>query len=192
MSERGQNWKLIVGVTLMGLVGWSAYASSAEIGSPACAAKVKDEVAALTRKNGHAPSNSAQNNLLLKCSEAEVGLDVEGLFAKHSQEGTTDKESRCQNSVKFAKVNGLETSGRSDEALVNVCLALPSDHDPACGFPADGESYFVVENQSCVSKASGITSHGVVAKAEPRVRKHDGDPQGGYDNGGGGTGGSAQ
>jgi hypothetical protein len=70
--------------------------------------------------------------------------------------------------------NGKDTSGRSQEALVSDCMALPSDHDANCGYSSG--DYAVVEAQKCVSKGSSIaSSHAVVAKAEKRVRKFD-DP----------------
>lgn len=190
-TESGKNGRLILVITLMGLIAWSAYAASAEPGSAACQARVKDEVAALVKKNGRNPSNEVKTNLLAACSEKEVGLDLEGLFAKHRQEGTADKESRCLTSVKFVRANGLDTTGRSAEELVRVCMALPSEHDPVCGFPAGTDTYSVVENQSCVTKQAGLTTHGVVAKAEKRARKGDtlDDGQG---DGGDGTGSSAQ
>ena len=92
--------------------------------------------------------------------------------------------------MKFVRDNGLEPSGRAAEELVKICLELPSDHDPVCGFPKDGESYSVVENQSCVTKQAGLTSHAVVAKAEKRARSHD--DTGGDADTGTGSGTSAQ
>lgn len=177
MCQKHKNLSLFVGVGLMGLVAWSVLASAAESGSGECTAKVNAEINALTKKNGgRRPSNAVQETLLTKCSEAQVGLVLEGLASKHTQESTTDKEARCQTSVKYAVANGKDTSGRSQEALVSDCLALPSDHDANCGYSSG--DYSVVEAQKCVSKSASIASaHGVVAKAEKRVRKFD-DPSG--------------
>lgn len=186
-NDGSKTWKLLVGVGLMGLTALSVIGSAAETGSPSCAAKVKDEMAALEKKNGHHASNSVKNNLLAKCSEAEVGVDLEGLFANHSQENKADKEARCQTSVKFAVQNGLEKSKPPNEELVHQCMTLPSEHNPVCGFPADADSYSVVENQRCVSKKTGITDHQVVAKAEKAQRKLDQSTAGESDDGSGGA-----
>ena len=78
-------------------------------------------------------------------------------------------EIRCQTSVKFMSENGFETSGRSTDELVKLCMELPSDHAPFCGIPGNDETYSIVENQSCVAKQAGLTSHAVMAKAEKRA-----------------------
>jgi hypothetical protein len=168
MSQRGSNWKLILCMTLMGLVGYSAFAASAESGTPECAAEANAKVAALTTKNGRHPSNEVRTNILATCSEKAVGRDLEGLFASHSQETLAQKEARCQASVAFAKAHGLASG--SDESLVQNCLSLPSDHNAACGF----DSYSVVDNQKCVTKSLGISSRDFVAKGGKRVVPREG------------------
>jgi hypothetical protein len=155
----------------------------ADQGTPACEAKVKSQVDALTQKNGRHPSNEVRTNLLAKCSEAAVGVDLEGLFANHDLEKNSDKADRCETSAKFALDHGLDTGGRSREELVQLCLSLPSEHNPACGFPEDPDRYFVVENQRCVPKSAGLTGE-VVAKTDgTRVHHYDTDQDGGTDDG---------
>jgi hypothetical protein len=173
MCQKRKNISLFIGVGLMGLVAWSAVVAAAQTGSAECTAKVSAEMATLVKKNGGRHASAAtQENLLIKCSEAQLGLVLEGVASKHAQETSTEKEVRCQTSVKYAVTNGKDTSGRSQEALVSDCMALPSDHDANCGYSSG--DYAAIEAQKCVSKGSSIAStHGVMAKAEKRVRKFD-------------------
>jgi hypothetical protein len=90
MSQQSKNVSLFVGLSLMGLAAWSALAAAAEKGSATCAAEVSAELNALAKKSGdRRPSGATQEKLLFKCSEAQVGLMLEGLASKHTQEGGT-------------------------------------------------------------------------------------------------------
>lgn len=83
--------------------------------------------------------------------------------------GGAGKEERCRDAA--SSQSKLDESRRPLEELISVCLALPSDHDTNCGFPASSDEYFVVEDQQCVTKIAGKSQeHSHARKVEARAR----------------------
>jgi hypothetical protein len=160
-KKRRQTLSLILGLIAIGLVTLSIVASAD--GTAHCKAKVERQINGIEFRTGKQLSRDAVNRLEQKCAEAEVGLALDQLYGNRHQGG--DKESRCMNSVKFALESGTEKSGRSEEQLMQVCMALPSTHEASCGFPTSPDEYYVIDNQKCVTKAAGISSK-TLAKAE--------------------------
>ena len=185
-KESGRNFRLLFGLLCLGLTTWSLMSAASEP-SRYCLEKIKSETASYQHKTGRNPSNLAREKMAIRCSESQVGLDLDNFFANRSQETPSQKELRCQGSARFVRENEIDTSGRSEEELTQVCLNLPSEHAAACGFPLDPEYFFVIENQKCVHKNIGITSS-TVAKSgsrapveggfESKTQDSDLDPEG--------------